>query len=67
VDEAIDATAEHFNLRDVIEDFRLQAEEAKDIGEKNSMIERGKLSQGLAVPWLNLAKVSTTCGGTTIF
>ena len=41
VDEAIDATATHFNLRDVIEDFRHQADEAKDQKEKNSMIERG--------------------------
>ena len=45
VDEAIDATAAHFNLRDAIEDFRLKAEEAKDPSEKHSMIERGKCLQ----------------------
>jgi len=47
VDEAIDATAAHFNLRDAIEDLRSKAEEAKDQNEKNSMVERGKWCQAM--------------------
>jgi hypothetical protein len=42
VDEAIDATAEHFNLRDAIQDFRVKAEEAPDEESKHSYIETGE-------------------------
>ena len=44
MDEAVDATAGAFNLREAIEDFRLQAEEAKNGAERTSMVERGKLA-----------------------
>ncbi|KAK1923782.1 inositol hexakisphosphate-domain-containing protein [Papiliotrema laurentii] len=40
VDEAIDATATHFNLRDTIEDLRVKAEEATDPEEKQRNVER---------------------------
>ncbi|ORY34932.1 inositol hexakisphosphate-domain-containing protein [Naematelia encephala] len=41
VDEAIDAAATHFNLRDAIEDFREKAESAKTPEEKQSALEKG--------------------------
>lgn len=41
MDEAIDATAKHFNIRDAIQDFRLKAEEATDPAERQAAIERG--------------------------
>lgn len=41
MDEAIDCTAAHFNLRDTIEDFRMKAEEAQDSATKNNYIEKG--------------------------
>lgn len=41
MDEAIDCTAAHFNLRDTIEDFRSKAEEAQDSATKNNYIEKG--------------------------
>jgi hypothetical protein len=41
VDDAIDASAAQFNLRDAIQDFQLQAEEAKDQAKKNEYIEKG--------------------------
>ena len=44
VDEAIDATATQFNLRDTIEDFRIAAEEATDPVEKQRNVEKGELS-----------------------
>lgn len=44
VDEAIDSTSAAFNLRDAIEDFRDQAQEAKTPEERQSAIEKGKLS-----------------------
>ena len=42
VDEAIDATAKHFNVRDAIEEFRARAEEATDPAEKQRNVERGQ-------------------------
>jgi hypothetical protein len=44
VDEAIDATAQHFNLRDAIEDLRVKAEESSDPTEKQQNIDRGEPS-----------------------
>jgi hypothetical protein len=41
VDDAIDATATHFNIRDAIEDFRTKAEDAQDASAKNAYIEKG--------------------------
>ncbi|RSH87875.1 uncharacterized protein EHS24_000393 [Apiotrichum porosum] len=41
VDEAIDSTSAAFNLRDAIEDFRDQAQEAKTPEERQSAIEKG--------------------------
>ena len=41
VDEAIDETATHFNLRDAIEDFRVKAEDATDPAEKQRDTEKG--------------------------
>lgn len=45
MDEAIDATAKHFNLRDAIEDFRMKAEESNDPAEKQRNVERGEPSR----------------------
>lgn len=42
VDEAIEATSKHFNVRDAIEDFRARAEESTDPAEKQRNVERGK-------------------------
>ena len=47
MDEAIDATATHFNLRDAIEDFRIKAMEAKSKEEKQHFVERG---QSISLP-----------------
>jgi len=66
VDEAIDATAAHFNLRDAIEDLRSKAEEAKDQNEKNSMVERGKWCQAMDGLSLTRWKESTICGDISI-
>lgn len=41
VDEAVDAAAAHFNLRDTIQEFRLKAEETDDPEKKDSYIEKG--------------------------
>lgn len=41
VDDAIDRTSATFNLRDSIEDYRDQAEEAKNPDDRNRAIERG--------------------------
>lgn len=41
VDEAIDKSASQFNLRDTIEDLRIQAVEATDSETKSSLIDRG--------------------------
>lgn len=44
VDEAIDRSSSAFNLRDAIENFRDQAQEAKTPEAKQSAIEKGKLA-----------------------
>ena len=41
VDEAIDQTATHFNLRDTIEDFRMKAEQATDSQDKHDYVKKG--------------------------
>lgn len=43
MDEAVDAAAAHFNLRDTIQEFRLQAEETDDSAKQNEYIEKGQL------------------------
>lgn len=45
MDEAIDRSAAHFNLRDAIEDLRIQAVEAKNPEEKHSFIEKGEITK----------------------
>ena len=42
VDEAIDATSAHFNLRDEIEDYRMRAAETKSPEEKHQLVEKGE-------------------------
>ena len=41
VDDAIDSTATHFNLRDTIESFRTKAEDAQDPTLRKEYIEKG--------------------------
>jgi hypothetical protein len=55
VDEAIDATAAHFNLRDAIQDFRVKAEEASDEESKHRYLEKGA-SKGFSQRDLGEAK-----------
>lgn len=45
VDDAIDRTSATFNLRDAVEDYRDQAEEAKTPEERNRAIEGGELGR----------------------
>ena len=65
VDEAIDATATHFNLRDAIEDFRIRATEANSAEEKQHFVERGQSSL-LFSPYVKLTMVKDwiICEGT---
>jgi hypothetical protein len=42
VDDTIDRTAAHFNLRDAIEDMRVRAMEAGDAATRNQWIEKGE-------------------------
>ena len=48
VDEAIDASAAQFNLRDTIQDFQSQAEEAKNQAKKTECIEKGQSAVSMA-------------------
>lgn len=41
VDDAVDAAAAHFNLRDTIQEFRLRAEETDDPVKKAANLEKG--------------------------
>jgi hypothetical protein len=43
VDEAVDAAAAHFNLRDTILESRMKAEEAEDPEKKALYLDQGEL------------------------